>query len=638
MSNIPVAYYNTQNTGPKDIKSKWWRAPDELMHESIFGVVDRIDQAQSYRTVNNVRFARLYQNMELVGLEAGQFARASDNQTFIQNRVTYNVVKSCIDTAAAKLAKNKPRPFFMTDGGNWTMQRRAERLNKYMEGLFDSIGTGDGDNRTLYGMGRRSFVDSGIAGLGAIKFFIEDNTVKAERVISQEIVVDDIEGRYEQPRQLFQKKLVFREVLADSVDFEYRDKIMAAPSGITGDQDGLSSADMIAVIEAWHLPSSKDSDDGKKVIAIENCTLRVDEWKKDYFPFIFQRWSPRQLGFYGCGLAEELIGIQLEINKWLRNIQISQHLMSAPQVWLEYASKTVSKHINNEKGGIKYYAGKPPTFIVPPAMSAEVYQHLETLYNKAFQITGISQLSATAKKPSGVDAAVAIRELQDIESERFQLVGQRYEDSFMDATRICLDLLDDIADTGANPALRIREGENSFEMKWKDVRLPKDQYTLRPFPTALLPATPAGKFAKVQEMMQAGFWTKEESMDLLDMPDIKSVISLKTAQRRDLKRMIEKMVDDQIYTPPEPFINLEMARDLAQSYYLFGRSEGMPEDRLNLLRLFMEDVQALLTPPAPAPGMPGPMPGPGAPPDLGAAPLAQPAAAPISDLLPIGAQ
>jgi hypothetical protein len=636
MANIPVEYYNTQNSGPKDIKSKWWKAQDELMYESIFGVVERIDQAQSYRTVNNVRFARLYQNMELIGLDAGQFARSSDNQTFIQNRVTYNVVKSCIDTAAAKIAKNKPRPFFMTDGGNWDMQRRALRLNKYMEGLFDSIGTGDGDNRTLYGMGRRSFVDSCISGLGATKFFVEGDTVKAERVISQEIVVDDIEGRYEQPRQLFQKKLVFREILADAYP-EFREKIIAVPSGIKKDQDGLSSADMITVIEAWHLPSSEDSDDGKKVIAIENCTLRVDDWKKDYFPFVFQRWSPRQLGFYGCGLAEELIGIQLEINKWLRNIQISQHLMSSPQVWLEYASKVVSKHINNEKGGIKYYAGKPPIFLVPQAMSAEIYQHLETLYNKAFQITGISQLSATSKKPSGVDAAVALRELQDIESERFQLVGQRYEDSFMDATRICLDLLDDIAATGANPAVRIREGEKSFVAKWKDCRLPKDQYTLRPFPTALLPSTPAGKFAKVQEMMQAGFWTKEESMDLLDMPDIKMVISLKTAQRRDLKRMIEKMVDDGEYTPPEPFINLEMARDLAQSYYLYGRSEGMPEDRLELLLRFMEDVQAMLMPPAPPQVMP-PMAEAALPPVDAAAPppMAQPAAQPVSDLLPVG--
>ncbi len=639
MSNIPVEYYNQTPAQTVEIKSKWWDCKEADMATHVFGVVHKINEAKSYRTLNNVRFARLYQNMELIGLAAGQFAKSIDNQSFLQNRVTYNVIKSCIDTAAAKLAKNKPRPFFLTDGGSWDMQRRGMRLTKYMEGLFDSIGTGDGDNRTMYGLGRRGFVDAAVFGLGATKFFIENDNVKAERVLSNEIVVDDVEGRYEQPRQMHQEKLVHREILADTFPSKYRDKIMAAPSGVRGDSNGQSSADVVTVIESWHLPSIEGAKDGRKAISIENCTLDMDDWKKDYFPFAFQRWSPRLLGFEGAGLAEELIGIQLEINKMLRNIQISQHLMSVPQVWLEYASQTVTKHINNEKGGIKYYAGQPPIFMVPQAMSAEVYQHLETLYNKAFAITGISLLSAASAKPAGVDAAVAMRELQDIESERFQLVGLRYEDYYMDSTRICLDLLDDIAATGKNPAVRIKEGDKSAVVKWSEVKMPKDQYTLRPFPTALLPSTPVGKLQKVQEMMQAGFWDKEESMELLDFPDIKSVVNLKTAQRRDLKRMIEDMIDGGEYQPPEPFINLEMAKGLAQSYYLWGRSEGMPEARLELLRRFMEDVESLLNPPV------APMATTLPPPPLGAPPMEAPldpmpaigqaAPPPVSDLMPI---
>jgi hypothetical protein len=242
--------------------------------------------------------------------------------------------------------------------------------------------------------------------------------------------------------------------------------------------------------------------------------------------------------------------------------------------------------------------------------------------------------------------------MQDIETERFQLVGLRYEDYFMDATKISLDLLDDIAAEGGNPAVRIRDGENSYTYTWKQVRLPKDQYTLRAFPTALLPSTPAGKLQKVQEMVQAGFWNKEEAMDLLDYPDIKAAnqFSLALSERRDIKRMIEKLVDsddpDQ-YDPPEPYMNLQMARGMAQSFYNYGRSEGMPEDRLEKLRRFMDDIQTLLEPPPPmdmaAPPMgPDPMMDPalaaGLPPIDPMAPMdpmAVPAAPPVSDLLPV---
>lgn len=634
MADIPVEYYNQHLAAP-EIKAKWWTCDKDVMHRHVFGVLRRIRASQNYRSVQNLRFARLYSNMEIQSLSSGLYARAQDTVGMVQNRVTYNAIKSCTDTVAAKIAKNKVKPFFLTDGGSWDMQRRAMRTNQFIEGLFDSMGTGNGDNRSLYGLGRRAFVDACVFGTGATKFFIEGDTVKAERVIIEEIVVDDVEGRYEQPQQLFQEKLMHRAAVLDMFpDYEFQ--IKSVPSGVRAEDNIDSAADMISVVEAWHLPSGKDTKDGKKVICIENCTLDESEWNKNYFPFAFQRWNPKLLGFYGMGLAEELIGIQLELNKLLRVIQISQHLMAVPQVWLEYASKTVAKHVNNEVGGIKFYAGQPPIFMVPQAMSAEVYQHLENLWRKAFEISGVSQLSAGGKKPSGIDAAVALREMQDIESERFSLQQQRWEDYYMDATDISLDLLDDIYESGKDPAVWLKNSDKGFKMKWSDVRLPKDSYVVRPFPTALLPSTPAGKLQKVQEMLQAGFWDREEAMELLDFPDTKSVVSLKVAQRRDLKRMIEQIIDDGEYQPPEPFINLEMAKPLAQSYYLMSRSEGMPEARLELLRRFMDDVQAMIDAAMPPPAPPMAAPGLTSPDPMAA--LGVPAQPPVSDLMPIQGQ
>ena len=53
-------------------------------------------------------------------------------------------------------------------------------------------------------------------------------------------------------------------------------------------------------------------------------------------------------------------------------------------------------------------------------ISQDLFMHLDRLYNRSFEIAGISQLSAQSSKPSGLDSGRALREFSDIESERFQ--------------------------------------------------------------------------------------------------------------------------------------------------------------------------------------------------------------------------
>lgn len=650
---VPVTKYNADGSELK-IKSKWWDQKEADMHAHVFAVVSQIKEWQNYRSLQNLRYARLYSNMDMIGLHAGGFARINDPAAFLTNMISYNVIKSCIDTAASKLGAKRPRPLFLTDDGDWSLQRRAELLTSFFEGLFDTMGTGLGDARTLYGIGRRGFVDAGIFGTGATKLYTdkEERTVKAERILIEEIIVDDTEGMYEQPRQLHQEKMAFREVLCDLFP-KKADKIILAKS-MLGQYESQSAADMIRVVESWHIPSGGNASDGRRCISVDGCTIEVDDWKKDYFPFLFQRWNPRILGFYGQGLAEELLPIQLEINKMLRTIAIAQHLMCTPQVWLEVQNQQVVNHIDNEIGGIRYYTGQPPVFTTPSAMPGEFYQHLENLYKKAFEITGTSQMSATSTKPKGLDSKVALREWQDIESDRFQNVGLRYQDWYMDATYMAMDMMEDLSkDGGKDPKVRVGSMDASREIGWKEVRIAKEKLKLRAFPTDILPSQPAAKLEKVQELTQAGYFDREESLELLEFPDIRSVTSYKTAGRQVVRKVLEFIVEKAEYMPPEPYMPLQLARNLSQAYYNKGKLGNMPEDRLELLQRFMDDTQALIeqqkaaesgASPGPAPGgEPTPPPGGGVPTDQaavtamagGAAPMAQPMTQPTSDLLPV---
>lgn len=593
-NEIPKIYYNQSKEVDAQKSNKWWLAPPEKEYECVFPLVKRIRKNQSYRSVHNLRYARLYTNSEMVGLRAGQFSKVADPKSYMLNRVTYNVIKSCIDAATAKIAASKPRPLFLTDNGSWNLQQRAKRLSQFIQGVFGTIGTGTGVDRTMYGLGQQCFTDAAIFGLGTTYFFTDDNEVKAERNIIEEIVIDDTEGMYRQPRQIHRVRQAFKDVLKELYPKFEREISECAMVIDEADSYKDTCADLIDVIESWHLPSGKGAKDGRHTISIGNATLFSEPWEEDYFPFLFQRWCHKPIGFYGTGLAEELCGIQLEINKLLRNIQISQHLMSVPQVWLETSSQAVTKHINNEIGGIKFYAGKPPIFNVPPAMSGEVYQHLETLYNRAFEITGISQMSATSRKPAGLDSAVAQREYKDTETERFAIQAGMYEDYYMEATQMIIKLCRKLKAEGKEPIVKFKDGNSMKMIKFSEVDIPDDQIVIKAYPTNFLPSTPAGKLQTIQELTQAGFYTKEESLELIDFPDLEKVNRIKLAPREDVIKLIEGIIESGDYQQPEPFMNLELAKTLSQSYYLRGRADDMPEERLELLRTFMDDVQLLI--------------------------------------------
>jgi hypothetical protein len=72
--------------------------------------------------------------------------------------------------------------------------------------------------------------------------------------------------------------------------------------------------------------------------------------------------------------------------------------------------------------------------------------------------------------------------------------------------------------------------------------------------------------------------------------------------------MIEEMIDKGNYQTPEPYQNLEMGIKKCQQAYLKYRSEGAPDERLELLRRWMEDAQGLLTKAVEGAAAPPPMP------------------------------
>lgn len=592
--NYPEAPYKPEGIkGREKVKGKWWQQKKGEAHKAVFPLVRTLRNRNEMHYVKLDRFARLYEHGDASVYH--ESVKSKNIRGFMTKRLSFNLLKSCVDTASSKIAGNKPRPVYMGSKGSWEHGERAKHMTHFMEGQFQTIGQGHGDERSLYGIWRRVFVDAAVTGIGGAQFYgdFESGKVCAERVDMREIVVDEFEAQFGPPKSLHRHVQLPKEVVKGMFPKHEKWIDLAEPCQMT-ETERTENSEYIDVIESWHVRSGEDTNDGVHTICIENHDLVQEAWEKDKFPILFFRWTPRLRGWTGIGLGEELYGIQFEMNKLLYTIQLAQHLWAVPQVWLDIKSHNIPTHLNNQIGAQRYYAGQRPYHITPQAMPAEVYNHLENLYRKGFEITGISLMSATSRKPSGLDSGVALREYKDIQTERFRLTEQRGEEWFMDAAGLIEDICDDLAAAGKEPMAEVKVGQYMSRLKWNDVKLPKDKRIVRPHPSNILPSTPAGKIQTVQEMVQAGFFDKDEALDLLDYPDLQKVKRLKTAGRNILMKVIEEMLDTGRYISPEPFMDLQKARPLAQSYYLEAKINNAPEDRLELLRRFMADVQGLL--------------------------------------------
>lgn len=613
-SEIPVVQY--KKDPESSLRNAWWTLDKNEAHAHIFAKVKRIRDNQRSRRIDWVRFARLYTNAEF-----DQFMNGVLNGNF-GRKLSFNVCRSCVDTACAKISKAKPRSLFLTEKGNWSQQKRAENLTQYTDGMFFSTG--------MYQIGRAAFRDGTIFGTGAIKYYKEDGEVKAERVFIDEIVVDELDGRNMAPRELHQTKLIPREVLLANYP-KFKDAIGLASVPWENTKNGKSTADVVGIVESWHLPSGKNAKDGRHVISLESATLFDEPYEKSYFPFTFIRWNNPILGFYGEGLVSQLVGIQLEINTVLMRIKEGLELVAVPRVLVEETSNVASSHITDEVGGVLKYRGTKPDFITPRGFERETYDYLEYLYRKAFEDTGISQLSAMSKKPAGLDSRVALREFQDIETERFALVAEEYQQLYLRASEIMIDLQRDIAKEDPKAAVKVKSNDFMKTIKWKEADLDDDKFIMQPYPTSFLPKTPEGQLEFTQELIQSGYVEPEEALSLLNFPDLKGFFNLKTAAIDDIKMLIEEMVENQTYAPPEPYMNLGLALKMTQSAYLRGKTNGTSEESLELLRRFIDECNSMMEQ-----AMPETAPVPIATPPVGVlGGVAVPPPPPVSDLIPM---
>jgi len=603
--------------------NNWWAQKGNNLADAVHKIVYVLQRFDSSRITQYQISSKLYNNISLMGLNGYNLSKISTNASGQKDRITYNVVASAIDTVIAKMSKNKPKPLFLTSGGDYKQQRKAKKLDKFVEGIFY-------ENKA-YELSIETLLDAAVFGDGFIQVYCKDGKICYDRVMPGELYTDWLESYYGKPRQLHRPRNFDRDILINMFP-KFKQQILdakAATSDMVGIQQNV--ADQVTVVESWRLPSGKDAKDGIHCITIPGQVLFVEEWTRDHFPFAHFRWAKRLNGFWGQGAAEQIQNIQLEINKILWIIQRSIHLAGSFKIFNKIGNKVVTEHLNNDIGAIVEYTDTPPQYVVPPIVPMELYNQVENLKRSAFEKIGVSQLSANSQKPAGLNSGAALREYNDIETERFMVLGKSYENLFLQLAELTIDCAKELDEAGETVQVNVPEKSSVKSIKWEEVDLDKDAFVMKMYPVSSLPADPAGRLQTITEYMQAGMISPRTGRRLLDFPDLEQIEELSNSREDYLHNIFDKMIEDSVYTPPEPYDDLELARELALEYYAQGKNGGLEEDKLEMIRQFMDQVDLLVQK-----AMQPPM---GAvPPEAMAQPgaeLGKPMEPPVSELMPM---
>lgn len=613
-----VSVKTKKDSHPGNFGYKWWNASTkEELALQVCSTASFLKERQQYRYRQAAIYSRLYGNLPLFNFAGANFNRMGLTNNLPLDRPTMNVVQSCIDTIVARITQGRPRPVFLTDNGDYKQRNFAKQMNQFISGeLFRC---------KAYDLGPLLLRDASVLGTGALKFFEgQDKKVQMERVLETELLVDPNDALYGSPRQMFHVKLVDRGMLMESFP-KYSSVIERAEQAYPDNSDDSqrSVADQVMAVESWHLPSGEDASDGIHAIATTSGLIFEEKWEKEKFPFAFLASSPRMLGFWGQGTAERLMGTQVEINKLLMTISKSINLVGVPRVFVEDGSKVVKAHHNNDIGAIVTYKGTKPIYEVAPCMPAEVYDQLQRLITYAYQQEGVSSMAAQAGKPAGLNSGEAIRNYDDLQSDRFAALEKRYDKIFIEMAYQIIEMAAGIAERDGKYSTVYPNKDGTREVDLPSASLLKNPYIIQCFDASSLPRDPAGRLQKITEMIQSGMIDIQEGRRLLDFPDLQQSEKLANALEERILQILDKIVEKGDYTAPDPYIDLDLATKLTVQYINLYGAAKLEEEKQQLLRDFFAAVQTLKRAAMP-PQMPA----------QGAAPLAVPEAPPTSPLLP----
>jgi hypothetical protein len=592
--------------------TRWHELDGDAAGKSAYEIAMSLWDDQKDRRARSCATLVAYEGRELDQLSSSAYISGG-----IPDDIVRNVSRSAVETVCADIAgRSKPTVKIQTYGAKWSMKRQAKRLEKYIQG---HIRRRQGPYLNTWALGEQLFRDATIWEFGAAKVYGVPKAgdvpahIAVERVFPWELLVDPEDAKYGDPNCLFHvytmdlDRAIWALAKNPALDLKPKERkenemALRLAKEYTDDDESRPRSDLratrrVQIVEAWSRRQGS-GEPGAHIFCVENKTLVREDWKRDGFPFVRVFWTRDQMGWSGMGLVEEGLTQHAELNRNAQKMQERFRLCGAKRTYVYDGSLVNSDEMveNEAETIIKLVQGMdPPIDEAPKPIAESEWNYYQALKHDYYEDRGVSEMRATSRKEPGVESGIALRTLNDMGGQRFSLKARNHEWSFVDIAEhivACSVELDE-----ANEDLSSFMDE---EIRWRDVKMPRESFEISADPISSLPNDPAGRLAMVNELMMAGVIQSDTYKSLLQWPDLESEMNAQTAQYRYMERVIERLLDSSelspMYKSPDAFIPQKEAAMLQMAQaYLQAAMDDAPEYVLKLMRKWLQEMEVFLT-------------------------------------------
>lgn len=453
-----------------------------------------------------------------------------------------NVIKSAIDTLVSKLSNQKCRPYFSSINGTYKTKQVVRQAQQFFDYMFD-------EEQVNYKVSH-AFRSACICGSGYV--FLNPFTYKLEVLEPWTVAVQHTEEAYGCPTDMLVKFNNYPTSLIEN----YEDK-----------RDYVQYCIYISVKEhkAYRLINAKE--------------VEEIDYEPDVLPLVTVNYCDPVFGKKTTSIVEELNGIQTQIDMINQKIAAAAQLTPANSIYILEGSSLDAEEMTNRSGAI-YKVRLPPGMNslpiqqINPAPFDPMWQSMLDNYVKlAFESIGLSQLSATGKKPAGVDSGVALSTLEDVESDRFETQLNAFIKMYTDIARMYIKVLPANVDI-------IPVSQNTSPLKWKDLLKEQGLFKVQYSAATFLSKQPSEKIKQISQLSEAGLIGVEKIAELLDNPDLEDAYSFAQAVHNACNKVIEETMEGEEVEIPK-FVSYEqLAKDITQTQnQLYASLSGEKSDK-----------------------------------------------------------
>lgn len=464
------------------------------------------------------------------------------------NNVNENVIRSCIDTLTSKIACQKVRPFFNSVNGSWKDFELCTQAQQFFDVLFDEYNVND--------IVTLAFKDACIFERGTI--FISNSGI--ERMLPWTVYTNPAEDSYNKNTELLWECKKYPKAL---LPFDIK-----------------TSQDLVTYTRYWNTK--------EKLFYVwipEANYNSVESYEKE-LPFVQIYYNKPLFGSSCSSVVDVLFGIQDQIDNLIKTCAIAAKRNMPKTYWVPEGTDVKAGSLNNEVGQVIPYRPIPGGSGVPIICDEQriidpQYRELIEKYKQdAYELVGISQLSATSQKPQGLNSGIALSTMENIESDRFETQLNQVIRCYVDIAKKCINILD-------SEDLILPQEKTRAMLNWEDLIGAAKSFNIQFSAAESLSKDPSTKLQQLQSLAQAGIIPQSHIAKYLELPDIESAYNITTNSLNAVMSLIKETIEGDEVPEIPPYIPIPMLKEECLNMMLSLRGANYEQNKPDIDKLML---------------------------------------------------